>query len=247
MKDNDTPTPIPGSKHEAGVSGNQRDVLSTIGSTEGIELPLDSSRDKTHGLRRVNRQIAIAYLTWGLVFLTAPLPVYILTHNLIPREFGIYSLFAILIRFLPRFVVMASHIYLTRKRSEIGSVAIEEVYSNVARFIHLFGVVVIAGLIFFAVMGGFEKGALAGRRHELLVALLAAYMALAFLVNRNIIYSAGRLELFNFLTLSCDRARSSSACAVGDCSGTFCDVFHLSQVRSNSALLSTSDGLVPGP
>ena len=128
MKNNDTSTPIPGSKHEAGVSGNQRDVLSTIGSTEGIELPLDSSRDKTHGLRRVNRQIAVAYLTWGLVFLTAPLPVYILTHNLIPREFGIYSLFAILIRFLRRFVVMASHIYLTRKRSEIGSVAIEEVY-----------------------------------------------------------------------------------------------------------------------
>lgn len=205
MKNDDTSTPITGSEPEEGVNRNPKDVSPTIESTEGMGLPLDSSRDETSGLRRIARHIAIAYPTWGLIFLSAPVSVYILTHNLTPKEFGIYSLCAVLIRFLPRLVVMGSHLYLTRKRSEIDSPAIEKVYSNVTRFTHLFGVVIIAGLIFFTVMGGFEKGVLAGRRHELLVTLLAAYMTLAFLANRNIIYSVGRLELYNLLTLSWER------------------------------------------
>ena len=51
---------------------------------------------------RIVSQVVWSYVSWGLIFITGPLSVALLTRSLSIREFGIFSLLVILIRVLPR-------------------------------------------------------------------------------------------------------------------------------------------------
>jgi O-antigen/teichoic acid export membrane protein len=155
---------------------------------------------------RIVSQVAWSYVSWGLIFVTGPLSLALLTRTLSIPEFGIYSLLVIVIRALPRLLSLGVPAYLTRTFPGQPSAALRRAIGPLV--LATAAVAGLGGATLFALAwatGSFARSGLERYVAETWLALLAVELAVMLLVVRGFFAASRRLAMAQLLSLLDER------------------------------------------
>lgn len=155
---------------------------------------------------RIVSQVVWSYVSWGLIFITGPLSVALLTRSLSIREFGIFSLLVILIRVLPRVLSLGVPTYMTRTFPGRPLPELRQVLHCLVLAVSLASLLaLVGGVALVWATGLFGRSELRSYAGETLLALLAVQLSVALVVLRGFFYANRQIALSHLLSLLDER------------------------------------------
>ena len=154
---------------------------------------------------RIVSQVVWSYVSWGLIFITGPLSVALLTRSLSIREFGIFSLLVILIRVLPRVLSLGVPTYMTRTFPGRPLPELQVLHCLVLAVSLASLLALVGGVALVWATGLFGRSELRSYAGETLLALLAVQLSVALVVLRGFFYANRQIALSHLLSLLDER------------------------------------------
>lgn len=155
---------------------------------------------------RIVSQVAWSYVSWGLIFVSGPFSLALLTRTLSVQDFGLYSLLVIVIRVLPRALSLGVPAYLTRTfpgrppealRRVVGPLVLSVSATACAAVTVLFGLVWATGLFSRSELGPYVK--------ETILALVAVGLSVVLTIVRGFFHADRRVAMGHLLSLLDER------------------------------------------